>query len=58
MDLGRQGGRQQGQKHQRQAMRLPHPGAQPHIHLHHHDSWILRASHTPGTVLTNPPQCK
>lgn len=21
-----------------QAMRLPHPGAQPHIHLHHHDS--------------------
>lgn len=26
-----------------------------HTYLSHHDSWVLRASHTPGTVLTNPP---
>lgn len=47
MDLGRQGGRQQGQRHQQaQAKRLPHPVARPHL--------LVAVRTTPGTECFSP----
>lgn len=55
MDLGRQGGRQLGQRHQRitgqEASSLRGPTTL--ICVSHEDSQVLRAFHKPGTALPN-----